>query len=137
MLKSRFGTSINPWSGIHPHDLIRLGLSLASAARGSALPGVTTAKMLEELMAGYEAAFEHELQEGKTQAPPRPIKKITRQALHASENLRGEPVEGHCPSDLHKLGRDRRLAFRTYSLPVSDAAQARRLADPTRDGAQS
>jgi uncharacterized protein (DUF2252 family) len=29
------------------HDLIRLGLSLASAARGSGLPGVTTAKMLE------------------------------------------------------------------------------------------
>jgi uncharacterized protein (DUF2252 family) len=28
------------------HDLIRLGLSLATAARGSDLPGVTTAKML-------------------------------------------------------------------------------------------
>src|SRR5262245_52684278 len=28
------------------HDLIRLGLSLASAARGSDLPGVTTARML-------------------------------------------------------------------------------------------
>ena len=33
------------------HDLIRLGLSLASASRGSDLPGVTTAKMLEELFA--------------------------------------------------------------------------------------
>ena len=45
------------------HDLIRLGLSLASAARGSDLPGVTTARMLEQLIAGYEAAlsgdFEH------------------------------------------------------------------------------
>src|ERR1700674_1249046 len=39
------------------HDLIRLGLSLASAARGSNLPGVTTARILEELMAGYEAAL--------------------------------------------------------------------------------
>jgi uncharacterized protein (DUF2252 family) len=39
------------------HDLIRLGLSLASAARGSDLPGVTTARILEELMAGYEAAL--------------------------------------------------------------------------------
>lgn len=37
-------------------DLIRLGLSLASAARGSDLPGVTTAKMLEALIAGYETA---------------------------------------------------------------------------------
>lgn len=39
------------------HDLIRLGLSLASAARGSDLPGVTTAHILEELAAGYEAAL--------------------------------------------------------------------------------
>ena len=31
------------------HDLIRLGLSLASAARGSNLPGVTTARILEQL----------------------------------------------------------------------------------------
>ena len=39
------------------HDLIRLGLSLASAARGSDLPGVTTAHILEELAGGYEAAL--------------------------------------------------------------------------------
>jgi uncharacterized protein (DUF2252 family) len=39
------------------HDLIRLGLSLASAARGSDLSGVTTARILEELMAGYEEAL--------------------------------------------------------------------------------
>jgi uncharacterized protein (DUF2252 family) len=39
------------------HDLIRLGLSLASAARGSDLPGVTTAHIQEELAAGYEAAL--------------------------------------------------------------------------------
>jgi uncharacterized protein (DUF2252 family) len=35
------------------HDLLRLGLSLAMAARSSDLPGVTTALMLEELIAGY------------------------------------------------------------------------------------
>nr|WP_091737690.1 DUF2252 family protein [Phenylobacterium immobile] len=39
------------------HDLIRLGLSLASAARGSDLPGVVTARILERLTAGYEAAI--------------------------------------------------------------------------------
>ncbi len=39
------------------HDLIRLGLSLASAARGSDLPGVTTAKMLEQMIDGYEQSF--------------------------------------------------------------------------------
>jgi uncharacterized protein (DUF2252 family) len=36
------------------HDLIRLALSLASAARGSDLPGATTARILEEMMQGYE-----------------------------------------------------------------------------------
>jgi len=39
------------------HDLIRLGLSLATAARGSDLPGVMTAKMLEQLIQGYTQAF--------------------------------------------------------------------------------
>lgn len=39
------------------HDLIRLALSLASAARGSDLPGVTTARMLEEMINGYQLAL--------------------------------------------------------------------------------
>jgi uncharacterized protein (DUF2252 family) len=39
------------------HDLIRLGLSLASMARGSDFPGITTAKILEQLIEGYERAF--------------------------------------------------------------------------------
>src|SRR6202795_1877734 len=39
------------------HDLIRLALSLCSAARGSALPGVTTAHMLEQMMIGYQRAL--------------------------------------------------------------------------------
>jgi len=37
--------------------LIRLALSLASAARGSDLPGVTTAHMLEQMMVGYSRAL--------------------------------------------------------------------------------
>lgn len=44
------------------HDLIRLALSLASAARGSDLPGVTTARILEQLMLGYEAALAGDFQ---------------------------------------------------------------------------
>jgi uncharacterized protein (DUF2252 family) len=39
------------------HDLIRLALSLAMAARSSDLPGVMTAKMMEVLVEGYESAF--------------------------------------------------------------------------------
>jgi uncharacterized protein (DUF2252 family) len=42
------------------HDLIRLGLSLATAARGSDLPGVTTARMLEQMMQGYIASLMHD-----------------------------------------------------------------------------
>lgn len=44
------------------HDLIRLALSLASAARGSDLAGVTTARILEQLMLGYEAALAGDFQ---------------------------------------------------------------------------
>jgi uncharacterized protein (DUF2252 family) len=39
------------------HDLIRLSLSIASAARGSDLPGLTTVKMLERIMHDYHGAF--------------------------------------------------------------------------------
>jgi uncharacterized protein (DUF2252 family) len=41
------------------HDLVRLALSLAMAARGSDLPGVTTAHMIEEMTAGYVHGLEH------------------------------------------------------------------------------
>jgi uncharacterized protein (DUF2252 family) len=47
------------------HDLVRLGLSLASAARGSDLPGVTTARILEELIAGYQAALSADFETDK------------------------------------------------------------------------
>jgi uncharacterized protein (DUF2252 family) len=39
------------------HDLVRLALSLAMAARSSDLPGVVTARLVEELMTGYLDAF--------------------------------------------------------------------------------
>jgi uncharacterized protein (DUF2252 family) len=39
------------------HDLIRLALSLATASRGSDLPGVTTARILEQAVEGYQAAL--------------------------------------------------------------------------------
>jgi uncharacterized protein (DUF2252 family) len=52
------------------HDLIRLGLSLASAARGSDLPGVTTARMMEALMAGYEEALEASFETDQNKSHP-------------------------------------------------------------------
>ena len=41
------------------HDLVRLSLSLAMAARGADLPGVTTALMIEQVMSGYRHALLH------------------------------------------------------------------------------
>jgi uncharacterized protein (DUF2252 family) len=40
------------------HDLIRLALSLATAVRGSDLPGVTISLVLERMVAGYQASLE-------------------------------------------------------------------------------
>jgi uncharacterized protein (DUF2252 family) len=40
--------------GNRAHDLIRLGLSLDSAVRGSGLPGITTVYMLDGIIAGYQ-----------------------------------------------------------------------------------
>ena len=51
------------------HDLIRLGLSLAIVARGSNLPGLTTAVMLEEMMEGYTSAFQDHATEFKKSRP--------------------------------------------------------------------
>ncbi|MFC6051184.1 DUF2252 family protein, partial [Methylobacterium hispanicum] len=51
------------------HDLVRLGLSLASAARGSDLPGVVTARMLEEMVRGYAQGLAGFKADG---APPEP-----------------------------------------------------------------
>jgi uncharacterized protein (DUF2252 family) len=39
------------------HDLIRLALSLATAVRGSDLPGLTVVKMMEQMIDGYEKAL--------------------------------------------------------------------------------
>jgi uncharacterized protein (DUF2252 family) len=59
------------------HDLIRLGLSLATAARGSDLPGATTAQMLEEMIRGYEEA----LADDEPAPEPDAVKLVRKQAL--------------------------------------------------------
>src|SRR6202451_1025651 len=47
------------------HDLIRLGLSLATAARGSDLPGVTTSLAMEQMIDGYLHALSNRSQQYK------------------------------------------------------------------------
>ncbi len=62
------------------HDLVRLGLSLASAARGSNLPGVVTARMLEEMVRGYAEGLAAPDGDGE---PPEPdaVRTVRRRAL--------------------------------------------------------
>ena len=53
------------------YDLMRLALSLASSARGSDLPGVTTFLMMEGIMEGYELAFAPDFDaEADLESPP-------------------------------------------------------------------
>lgn len=61
------------------HDLVRLALSLATAARGSSLPGVVTARMLENIMYGYRQAFSPD-PEQKRPRRPTPVRWTMRQA---------------------------------------------------------
>jgi uncharacterized protein (DUF2252 family) len=65
------------------HDLIRLGLSLATAARGSDLPGVTTALMLEHMIEGYEASMKtRKVQKSAHSSDElRPIETVLRQSV--------------------------------------------------------
>jgi uncharacterized protein (DUF2252 family) len=83
------------------HDLIRLGLSLAMAARGSDLPGVTTAHMLECMIEGYEAAFAPEVQGETTDSNadmPKTVKLVMRDAARRSwKHLADERIEGVRP----------------------------------------
>ena len=63
------------------HDLIRLALSLSSATRGSDLPGVTTAHMLEEMMIGYQRALRGPRAQNQIESDkPESIKVVMRRA---------------------------------------------------------
>jgi uncharacterized protein (DUF2252 family) len=83
------------------HDLVRLALSLAMAARSSDLPGVTTALMLERMMDGYGAAFEPEAeaeQLGDAVPVPKTVKLAMREAARRSwKHLADERIEGMEP----------------------------------------
>ena len=78
------------------HDLIRLGLSLAMAARGSNLPGLTTAKMTEQLARGYTAALQAPDHKPKENA--RIVDRIVQLALRRRwKNLAKERIDDPRP----------------------------------------
>lgn len=63
------------------HDLIRLALSLASAARGSNLSGTVTARMIEDMLVGYEAGLTALDNENPKVAVPEVIATVKREAF--------------------------------------------------------
>ena len=82
------------------HDLIRLGLSLASAARGSNLSGVTSARLLEQLTAGYCEALKGNFTVAKERAHrPKAIQKLlTRSVRRRWKHLALERLEDVKPT---------------------------------------
>lgn len=108
-------------------DLIRLGLSLAMAARGSDLPGVTTATMMEQMIEGYTQALAPGA-EGHRRESKRPdsVRVVMRQAVDRTwKRLARERLEDVRPtiplgSRFWRLSREERRAigdlFRTEEV---------------------
>jgi uncharacterized protein (DUF2252 family) len=82
------------------HDLIRLALSLATAARGSDLPGVSTALMMKEMIVGYQEALVDPQERPKpTGKATEPIKFVLKEALKRRwRHLAEERIENLKPS---------------------------------------
>ena len=83
------------------YDLIRLALSLATAARGSDLPGVSTALMMEEMIVGYEgsAALSRRRNPSHPGKDTEPIRFVLKQALKRKwRHLAEERIEDVKPS---------------------------------------
>lgn len=77
------------------HDLLRLALSLAMSARSSDLPGVMTARVTEDLIAGYEHAFEGEQVSEAIEDLPPPIRIVMKRAVkRTSKRLLDERIGG-------------------------------------------
>lgn len=83
------------------HDLIRLGLSLATAARGSDLPGVTTAIMMEQMVQGYQQALTSRRVKKPAKGSPKlqPIEDVLKQSMNREwRHLAQERIEDVKPT---------------------------------------
>ena len=103
------------------HDVIRLALSLASAARSSDLPGFITARIVEALVGGYEAGLASAggAKRDKTYRP-RLIQKLLRRSVrrrwHHLANERLSTVKPIIP-----------LGTKFWALSAKERAALRRL----------
>jgi len=81
------------------HDLIRLALSMATAARSSDLPGVITARILEQMMEGYEEGLRHpDARPGRSNATAS-VRIVLKQALKRKwHNLASERIKDVSPT---------------------------------------
>ncbi|WP_213738816.1 DUF2252 family protein [Bradyrhizobium sp. dw_411] len=79
------------------HDIIRLALSLATASRGSDLPGVTTARILEQVIEGYRAALRQNAD--TIDDAPQSIQVVVRKSIARSwKHLAKERLEDRKPT---------------------------------------
>ena len=103
------------------HDLIRLALSLASAARGSDLPGVTTAHMLEQMTIGYRRALlDAASSRAQRSAKPDCVRVVMRRAMSRTwKHLAKERLEDLKPN----IPRGNRF----WSLSKQEDAEIRQL----------
>ena len=69
------------------YNLVRMALSLAMSARSSSLPGVTTARMTESLVAGYESAFAGDVPSEDPAGLPEPLKFVVKQAIKRTQKV--------------------------------------------------
>lgn len=82
------------------HDLIRLGLSIATAVRSSDLSGVITSVAMEQMIDGYEAALSNRSKNYKDfEDIPDPIRPILKQSIKREwRQLAEERIENVKPS---------------------------------------
>ncbi len=82
------------------HDLIRLALSLATAVRSADLPGVTTARMMEEMIVGYGGALKDgHYRNRRPDVEAKSVHRIMQQALKRRwKHLAEERIEDIRPS---------------------------------------
>jgi uncharacterized protein (DUF2252 family) len=79
------------------HDIIRLALSLATASRGSDLPGVTTARILEQVIEGYQAALRQDAD--AIDDAPKSIQLVMKKSVARSwKHLAKERIENQKPT---------------------------------------
>ena len=112
------------------HDVIRLALSLASAARGSDLPGSTTARMVEQIADGYQHALtaEHRSEDDKPPLVRGLIRASQRRSWAHLARERIEDLKPTIPLSKHfwPLSDDERAALQALARtePVADLVTA-------------